>query len=108
MNLPKMNAPKVMNLRYWLVTWCIHSVRTLIMLYFSRGSYTWLKAKLNFFEVCIGTKINLNTWLTVGFFGPVFLGLKSNSDSGQMQTLNLDLRLQLYKENRFELSFEIK
>jgi len=24
MNLPKTNVPKVMNLRYWLVTWCIY------------------------------------------------------------------------------------
>jgi len=29
---------------------------------FPLGSYAWLKAKLNFFEVNIGTKINLNKW----------------------------------------------
>jgi len=55
------------------------------MLYFSRGNYAWLKAKFNFFEVSIGSKINLNTWLTIGLFEPVFLGLKSNSASGSGQ-----------------------
>jgi len=29
-----MNQPKVLNLRYWLVTWCIYCC-TFIMLYFS-------------------------------------------------------------------------
>jgi len=29
--------------------------------------------------------MNSNTWLTMGFFGPVFLGLKSNSASGTGQ-----------------------
>jgi len=54
-----------------------------------------VKIKTQVFEVSIGTKINLNTWLTIGFFGPVFLWLKSNSDSGHVRTLNLGPRLQL-------------
>jgi len=35
---------------------CVYTV-PLSCCIFSHGSYTWLKAKLNFFEVSIGTKL---------------------------------------------------